>query len=150
MRAETWSPKPFACVTAELTSSGGWNSYSYVTLPPSAMPKDPLLPGVTTASCPPTVICDAHRAIRNARRRALARDVMQLVLLGAVDVLFIRWPESRIPMLGRVESMAFLQAANVALLAHVWMSRKMPAWWARRVAATWSRSEQEKFQRRFS
>ena len=114
------------------------------------MPKKELLPGVTAAACPPAVVCNAHKEIRSARRRAFARDALQLILLAAVDVLFIRWPESRLPTLTRIESLAFLQAANAAIVAHVWMSRAMPKWWARKVASTWCRSEQEKFERRFS
>jgi len=114
------------------------------------MPKQKLLPGVTTDSCPPAIHCDAHREIRKARRRAFARDAMQLLLLGAVDYLFLRWPESRIPLMSRTTSLAFLQATNGAILVHIWMARHMPRWWARRIAATWCRSEQERFARRLS
>ena len=60
------------------------------------MPTSDLLPGVTTDSCPPVVVCDAHAAIRSARRRAMLRDATQVSLLLAVDYLFMHWPESRI------------------------------------------------------
>jgi hypothetical protein len=110
------------------------------------MPKDQLLPGVSTTSCPPRVVCDAHDAIRRARRRVWVRDGVQLVLLLAVDWLFVHWPDSRIPFADRNTSLAFLRGANVMILGHLWLVRAMPKWTAKRIAATWSRSEREKFQ----
>lgn len=110
----------------------------------------PLLPGVTNDSCPPAVVCDAREAMRKARRRALWRDAVQLALLVAVDVLFIRWPESRLPFTGRSQSLTLLAGMNAAIGAHVWLVRMLPRWRARLVAATWSRSERERFRRRIS
>lgn len=110
------------------------------------MPKDQLLPGVSMTSCPPRVVCDAHAAIRRARRRVWVRDGVQLVLLLAVDWLFVHWPDSRIPFADRNTSLAFLRGANVMILGHLWLVRAMPKWTAKRIAATWSRSEREKFQ----
>jgi hypothetical protein len=111
------------------------------------MPKDPLLPGVSTSACPPRVVCDAHDPVRRARRRAWLRDGAQLALLVSVDYLFVHWPESRMPFLERGASLAFLRGVNVAIFAHVWLSRAVPKWAARRIAATWCRSEREKFRR---
>lgn len=111
------------------------------------MPKDELLPGVSTSSCPPRVVCDAHKAIRRARRRAWLRDGLQLSLLIAVDYLFVHWSESRMPFLDRATSMAALRGMNFAIVGHLCLMRALPKWWARRVAATWSRSEREKFLR---
>ena len=104
-----------------------------------------LLPGVTEADCPPRVACDAHEAIRRARRRALAFHAGQLALLAGVDWLFFRWMNARVPFLGRHESLVLLRAINVAALADLWLLRALPRWTARRIAATWSRSEREKF-----
>jgi hypothetical protein len=112
------------------------------------MPRRELLPGVTADSCPPAVVCDAHAAIRKARRRAIARDVAQIVLIACIDYLFVRWPESHIPGLNRLQSFIALEAINALILADIWITRALPAWTARRIAATWSRSEREKFQRR--
>jgi len=111
------------------------------------MPKDQLLPGVSISSCPPQVACDAHDAIKRARRRAWIRDGMQLTLLLGVDYLFAHWPQSRLPFLDRGASLAFLRGANVAMVGHLWLVRALPKWWAKRVAATWCRSEREKFLR---
>jgi hypothetical protein len=105
----------------------------------------PLLPGITSDSCPPVVVCDAHAAMRKARRRALWRDAVQVALLLGVDALFIRWPESRLPFAGRAQSLMLLSFMNVAIGAHVWLARTLPRWRARLVAATWSRSERDKF-----
>ena len=111
------------------------------------MPKNELLPGVSTSSCPPRVACDAHDAIKRARRRAWIRDGVQLTLLAGVDYLFVHWPESRLPFLDRGSSLAMLRGVNLALIGHLWLARALPKWSARRVAATWSRREREKFLR---
>ncbi len=114
------------------------------------MPTRELLPGVTTVSCPPAVVCDAHKEIRSARRRAFARDAIQIVLLASVDYLFVHWPESRLPFLDRGQSLAMLRAGNALLLADLWLARALPKWNARRIAATWCRSEQAKFENRLT
>ncbi|HYI11225.1 MAG TPA: hypothetical protein VEK57_19370 [Thermoanaerobaculia bacterium] len=111
------------------------------------MPVRDLLPGVTTRSCPPRVVCDAHAAIRAAKRRAYLRDGIQITLLIAVDYLFVHWPDSRIPFLDRDSSLALLRAVNVVAVADLWLTRALPKWWARRIAGTWSRTERERFTR---
>src|ERR1051326_4893956 len=85
----------------------------------------PLLPGITSDSCPPVVVCDAHAGMRKARRRALWRDAVQVPLLLGVDALFIRWPESRLPFAGRAQSLMLLSFMNVAIGAHVWLPRTL-------------------------
>lgn len=110
------------------------------------MPKHELLPGVTTAACPPDVVCDARGTIRSARRRAVMRDAAQIALLVAVDYLFVRWPEARMPFLDRNQSLTLLELTNAAVAAHLWCARVlMPRWSAKRIAATWSRAEQKRF-----
>ena len=111
------------------------------------MPKNELLPGVSTSDCPPRVVCDAHDAIRRARRRAWIRDGVQISLLLAVDYLFVHWPESRMPFLTRHTSLECLRGVNLGIVAHLWLARALPKWSARRIAATWSRPEREKFLR---
>jgi hypothetical protein len=111
------------------------------------MPHLDLLPGVTTDCCPPRVSCDARAAIRAARRRALVRDTAQVAMLLAVDYLFLHWPESRVPLLGRASSLTFLRGMNALILGHLWLTRALPKWTARRIAATWTRNEREKFTR---
>ena len=109
------------------------------------MPARELLPGVTTDSCPPRVVFDAHTAIRRARRRAMVRDAAQISLLFAVDYLFIHWPESRLPFMERGTSLTFLQAVNFVAIVDLWFVRSLPKWSARRIAGTWSRRERERF-----
>jgi len=111
----------------------------------NAMPKPDLLPGVTCAECPPRIVCDAHSAIRRARRRAIVRDVIQIGLLLSVDYLFVHWPESRIPFAGRASSLMFLRGINGLIVADFWLTRALPKWTAKRIASTWCRSEREKF-----
>ena len=123
----------------------GRNSYSQFAVPTSAMPKPQLLPGVTTSECPPRIVCDAHSAIRRARRLAYLREGLQVVLLVAVDYLFVHWPESRVPFLDRADSLTFLCGINALIVADLWLSRAMPRWQAKRIASTWCRSEREKF-----
>ncbi len=111
------------------------------------MPKPELLPGVVTTNAPPRVVCDAHAAIRRARRRAWFRDGLQFALLAAVNWLFVYWPDARLPLVDRTVSVTLLQAMNAALLVHMWLVRVMPRWNAKRIVATWCRAEREKFQR---
>jgi hypothetical protein len=104
-----------------------------------------LLPGVTVDAYPPRVVCDARSAIRNARRRALVRDTVLIVLIAAVDYLFIYWPESRMPFLDRAGSLTLLRWVNAIVVADLWLMRALPKWWARRIAGTWCRVERERF-----
>jgi hypothetical protein len=112
------------------------------------MPTRDLLPGVTADSCPPAVVCNAREAIRKARRRAIAKDVLQFALLIVVDCLFLRWPEAHVPFLGRGESLMVLRGVNAAAIAQLCLARALPKWTAMRIASTWCRSEREKFQKR--
>jgi hypothetical protein len=111
------------------------------------MPTRDLLPGVTADSCPPEIVCDAHAAIRKARRRVYIKDGVQLGLLLAVDYLFVHWPESRLPFMDRGASLMALRGVNLAVVSDLWLRRAFPKWWARRVASTWSRAEQDRFNR---
>ena len=109
------------------------------------MPTTDLLPGVTAAACPPAVVFDSRAAIKRARRKAIAHDVLDVALLAAVDYLFIRWPDTHVPLLDRGDSLVFLAAANAALVTYFWMARVMPRWSARRVATTWCLAERARF-----
>jgi hypothetical protein len=111
------------------------------------MPTHELLPGVTAKTLPTPIVSDAHAQIRRARRRAMTRDVAQIAILIAVDYMFMRWPDSRMPFLERGGSLMVLRALNVVLIADLWLSRSLPRWMAKRVATTWSRSERERFDR---
>ena len=121
------------------------NSYSQLGVGMVTMPTTELLPGVSPESCPPSVVCDARRAIRRARVFAFVRDAVQVVLLVGVNFLFLRWPESHLPFAGRALSLKVLEAMSVLLIAHIWIMRALPRWTARRIAATWCRSEQQRF-----
>lgn len=100
-----------------------------------------LLPGVSHAESPPHVVFQSRAVVVRARRRALLRDVLDLVLLIAVDVLFVRFPNTHVPLLGRHNSLTILLSLNAALLAYVWFARALPRWRARRVASTWNANE---------
>ena len=112
------------------------------------MPKDELLPGVTAVACPPSIVCDARGAIRKARRRALARDIAQVTVLLAVDWLFLRWPEARVPLLDRQQSLRVVEGTNLLVAVQLFCVRylfpQLSAW---RAAATWSRAERKRFTR---
>ncbi|MGZ8811291.1 MAG: hypothetical protein ACXW29_09145 [Thermoanaerobaculia bacterium] len=106
-----------------------------------------LLPGITEAGCPPSVVCDSRDSIRRARTRALARDIAQVMLLFGVDYLFLHWPSTHLPLTGRHQSLMLLGTVNGASLAWLWLSRAMPRWTARRIASTWSSTERRRFER---
>lgn len=104
-----------------------------------------LLPGVKHAESPPHVVFHSRAVVVRARRRALLRDVLDLALLVAVDVLFVRFPNTHVPFLGRGNSLTILLALNAALIAYVWFARSLPRWKARRVASTWNADERGRF-----
>lgn len=93
----------------------------------------------------PAVVCDAKSEIARARRLALGRDILLIVVLLAVDFLFIRWPATHVPLLDRVESLTLMRALNLLVFAQIWVARALPRWRARRIASTWCPSERKRF-----
>jgi hypothetical protein len=100
-----------------------------------------LLPGVVDAFVTPAVVADSRKVMAKARRRAVFRDAFDLLLLGMVDVLFLRWPHAHVPMFDRGDSLGLLLAVNAVLIAYLWLARAFPRWRARRVSATWTVAE---------
>jgi hypothetical protein len=107
-----------------------------------------LLPGVSDAGAPPPVVIDSRVVVARARRRAIIRDVIDLLLLVGVDGLFLRWPLAHVPFLDRSDSLLVLLGLNAMLVCYVWLVRALPRWTARRVAMTWSLPERARFFRR--
>jgi hypothetical protein len=104
-----------------------------------------LLPGVSDAGAPPPVVIDSRAVVARARRRAIVRDVIDLLLLVCVDGLFLRWPLAHVPFLDRYDSLLVLIGLNAMLLGYLWLARVLPRWTARRVATTWCLSERARF-----
>ena len=102
------------------------------------------LPGVLDSPVPPPVVIDSRKVIRRARRRAAFRDVVDLLILGFVDALFVQWPDARVPALGREASLLVLAIVNLAMFATMWLTRVVPRWKARRVATTWCAAERRR------
>ena len=107
-----------------------------------------LLPGVSDAEAPPLVITNSRAVVARARRRAIVRDVIDLLLLVCVDGLFLRWPLAHVPFLDRYDSLLVLLGLNAMLAGYFWLARAVPRWTASRVAATWSLPERASFFRR--
>jgi hypothetical protein len=107
-----------------------------------------LLPGVSDAGAPPPVIIDSRVVVARARRRAIIRDVIDLLLLLGVDGLFLRWPLAHVPFLDRHDSLLVLLGLHAVMAGYIWLARALPQWTARRVAATWSLPERARFFRR--
>ena len=103
-----------------------------------------ILPGVSDRTIPPRVVFHSRGVIARARRRAAMRDVIDLVLLGFVDALFVQWPGAHVPSLDRDASLLLLAAVNLAVLSTVWLTRAVPRWRARRVATTWCPAERRR------
>jgi hypothetical protein len=125
-----------------------WNNHPPPHVEHSAMEKlvrRIRLPGVSDAGAPPPVIIDSRSVVASARRRAIVRDVIDLLLLICVDGLFLRWPLAHVPLLDRHDSLSILVALNALLLGYMWLSRSLPRWMARRVATTWSLAERTRF-----
>lgn len=106
-----------------------------------------LLPGVSEPGAPPEVICETRRIVASARRRAAIRDTFDLLLLTAVDGLFLRWPHAHVPSLDRDQTALIVAAVNALVITYMWTARALPRWRARRVASTWSVTEQNRFVR---
>ena len=106
--------------------------------------RDSLLPGVSTEVPPPVVVFASKNVIRRARRRALARDAFDLLLLFSVDALFVQWPYARVPLLNRHGSLELLVGVNLVLILYLWAVRVTPRWRARRLSGTWSEEEQSR------
>ena len=103
-----------------------------------------LLPGVADVRTPPAVVFQSRSVIVRARRRAALRDVLDLLLLGCVDGLFLRWPRAHVPGLDRVDSLLVLASVNTMLFLTMWLTRTVPRWRARRVASTWCIAERSR------
>lgn len=109
------------------------------------MRKPDLLPGVVTDSCPPVIVIGSRETIVRARRRAIVRDVTNLMILAAVDYVSLRWPSVHIPLVNRDQSMLLVGLLNAAVITHILMTRVAARLAARRIAATWSLRERARF-----
>ncbi len=109
------------------------------------MARRDLLPGVQTETCPPVPVFDSRREIVRARRRAAICDTAQLVFLGGVDWMFLRWPYAHVPMFDRYNSVLILAALHALVLTQMIMTRTFPRWSARRIATTWCLRERARF-----
>jgi len=125
-----------------------WNNASRRNVEHCAMEKPvrrSLLPGVTDAGVPPPVVIDSRAVVARARRRAIVRDVIDLLLLVCVDGLFLRWNHAHVPFLDRHDSLLVLLGLNAMLVGYMWLVRALPRWTARRVASTWCLAERARF-----
>ena len=104
-----------------------------------------LLPGVSDAGVPPPVVIDSGAVVARARRFAVVRDVVDLLLLICVDALFLRWPHAHVPFVDRHNSLLIVVSLNAMLIGYLWLARAMPRWTARRVATTWCLAERARF-----
>ena len=109
------------------------------------MARRKLLPGVSADGCPPAVLIDSRRVIVRARRRAVAYDIGQFLLLAGLDWLFLRWPYAHVPLVDRGASVLLVAALNALLVTHLVVSRAFPRWSARRIATTWCLAERARF-----
>lgn len=104
-----------------------------------------LIPGVQPPRRPPVDRDALEREMARHRRRAAVEDLLDCAVLIVVDLLFLLWPEAKVPFLDRDATLALLLFANVLTVAGYVRSRILPVWKARRIAATWSAAEQARF-----
>lgn len=112
---------------------------------PATMARRDLLPGVRTESCPPAVVADSRRTVIRARRVAVIRDTINILLLIGVDYAAVRWPATHIPFVSREDSIVLLALLNAAVLTQMIMTRLIARWSARRIATTWCLRERARF-----
>ena len=104
-----------------------------------------LLPGAgSRETALPNVRTNATETIRKARLRADLSDLADLVLLIAVNFLFLRWEASHVPFLSRDLTLLILLAVNGSYIISWALTRVAPVMKARRVSSTWSREERKK------
>jgi hypothetical protein len=85
--------------------------------------------------------CVAGAVVRKARRDALLRDSFDALILAAMDVFFVLWPDAHIPLFDRGETMVVLALIHAIIIGGWIISRRFPAWRARLIARTWRDSE---------
>lgn len=108
-----------------------------------------LLPGVAgPEATPPGVGCNAQREVERARRSKKFRDLLDGVLLLALDYLFVAWPGAHVPFLSRSQSLSLLVAVHVVLIGYWIVSRELPPWRAKKIAETWTPEERLRMARR--
>ncbi len=107
-----------------------------------------MIPGVEPPRRAPVSGGVVARELALARQRAAIEDLLDCAVLIVVDLLFILWPEAKVPFLDRDATLVLLLFANVLTVAgYVW-SRMLPLWRARRIAMTWSAAERARFSMR--
>ena len=90
---------------------------------------------------------DGRAEVARARRLANIRDIIDTILLLAVDWLFITWESVHIPLLTRWQSLIVLLVVHALFGVYVLATRIIPAIRARRIASTWERQERERFKK---
>jgi hypothetical protein len=105
-----------------------------------------LLPGVGGPhSTPPRQVHNPANHIRKARHRAAIRDLVDIMVLIAVDIFFLSWPAARIPYLTRDGSLVVLLFLHVVVVVSWLRTRWYSRWRAERIAGTWDDSERRRF-----
>lgn len=106
----------------------------------------PLLPGTRgRETTPPRGLWHERDAVVQARKRADIRDIADLALLLAIDVLYVGWPAVHLPFVDRESTRLLLVTVHLLFAAWCIATRVIPRWRARRIAATWSSGEQRRF-----
>ncbi|MEO8217836.1 MAG: hypothetical protein ABI718_12205 [Acidobacteriota bacterium] len=107
------------------------------------------LPGVTPPQRTEAPInpgpVSAGDEVVSARRAATFRDLFDGLILFALDLTVLTWPEARLPWVTRRDSIAALILFHIFFLSYCMLTRKIPQWRARRIAATWSAAERHRF-----
>lgn len=107
------------------------------------MTRSELLPG-TRRDDTRLIHCDSRDVVGRARRMAAVRDCAQLLLVVAVDLLCIRFPQTHVPFATRSGSVELVVIFNLLAFGHFALSRAWPRWQARRIASSWSLSERRR------
>ena len=103
-----------------------------------------LLPGVSPERSRPAVRCNSRSILTRARRTAIVRECIQAVLIIAIDVLFVVFPNTHVPLMTRGQSMNLLLLFHAVIGAQVLLCRMIPVWRARRIASSWSADERRR------
>ena len=106
------------------------------------MKNDALLPGVQPRhGATRSTTFDGRNSVRKARFREDLRDLIDLLILGAVDSMFLAWDAAHIPGFTREATLTLMLFITGGVALFLILRRLLPLLHARRIIGTWSESE---------
>lgn len=101
-----------------------------------------LLPGVQPKhGAARSTTYDGRHSVRRARFREDLRDLVDLIILGCVDSMFLAWDAAHIPGFTREATLTLMLFVTAGVAFFLIVRRLLPLLQARWIAGTWSEHE---------